>query len=570
MTAPDGKPLVPTLSREEMKSHALAFAKRWTGAQREEAEAKTFLDEFFAVFGRDRRAIDARHEYRVEREGQGEARIDLLWPGKLLVEMKSTGKDLSAQKGGAARQALDYVDHLDPEVRPRWVIVSDFAHFVVYDLGEEIHDYLKAADYIHGTRISCAFVSTNSITQGEQVSVLWAELLRRNIRIHFAHRTFIWSNEASGKAHVHVVIIGFGRFDVPTKRLYSYDDNGQQTIERGTANINPYLIIGGNTLVTARLSPLCDVPASANGSIPADGGNLLLDPDSKAALLAAEPAAAKWIRPYLGAESFLHDIPRFCLWLKECPPEDLRALPLVRERIAAVKAMRLASDKAATRKKADTPTRFTEDRQPTSGHYLALPRTSSEARRYVPIGFLPAEIVAANDLQIVPLATRYEFGVVTSGMHTAWMRITSGRLKSDVRYSVKLTYNTFPWPEPEAKQRGAVEAAAQAVLDARAPHLCRGASLADLYDPLAMPAELLKAHQALDHAVDRAYRAAPFTSERERVEFLFALYEKLTAPLAPIAKTAKRPRAKKSVDYHPQAEADAAHHFFAKEDPPQS
>ena len=396
--------------------------------------------------------------------------------------------------------------------------------------------YLKSADYVQGTRIGCAFVSTNSITQGEQVSVLWGELFQRRVHLHFAHRTFSWHNEASGKAHVHVVILGFGVFEAATKHLYTYNDVGRQTIESGTANLNPYLIVGGNTLVSARSEPLCPVLVSANGSIPADGGNLLLDPATKAELLAAEPAAAKWIRPYLGAESFLHDTPRFCLWLKDCPPQELRAMPNVLERVAAVKTMRLASEKEATRKKADSPTRFTEDRQPTSGHYLALPRTSSENRRYIPIGFLSSEIIAANDLQIVPAATRYEFGVVTSAMHMSWLRITSGRLKSDIRYSVKLTYNTFPWPDPDAKQRAAIENAALAVLDTRAPQLAGGASLADLYDPLTMPTELLKAHQVLDQAVEKAYRPASFLCDRERVEYLFALYEKLSAPLAPAAK----------------------------------
>ncbi|MBI3886641.1 MAG: class I SAM-dependent DNA methyltransferase [Opitutae bacterium] len=979
MSPPPRPHLIPTLSREEMRSRALAFARRWAGPQREEAEAQTFLDEFFQIFGRDRRNVDAAFEHRVEREARGEGRLDLFWPGKLVVEMKSTGKDLSAATNGAARQAFDYLEHVDPEARPRWVLVSDFAHFVLYDLGEDVHDYLKglaaahqpkpslvaqfplgdlpdklrhfafirdeeqalfqtqpevnlkavallgdlhdelkksgytghqlerflvralfclfaedtdifgwntftrfvegarkagsdlgprlaqlfqvldqdtparstkltdeftafpyvngglfaerldiaattadhraallaccrfdwsrispgvfgslfqgvmdkkerrakgahytseenirrvidplfldelkarfaklrdgaakkkaleqfhlelaslrfldpacgcgnflvvayrelralelellraqyggqlplglevgdlarvnvdqfygieleefpaliaetalwltdhqvnmafskafgrhfariplkksptirqgnalrldwrdilpprrcshvlgnppfvgskfmsaeqsadmeqvggsirsfgvldyvaawyvkAADYIRGTGIRCAFVSTNSITQGEQVSVLWSYLFRQRLKIHFAHRTFVWHNEAGGKAHVHVVVIGFAAYDATLKQLFDYGADGMQSASSGTANVNPYLIVGNDTLVSARSTPLSAVPPIDNGSIPADGGHLILEPAVKSALVAAEPAAAKWLRPYLGAEGFIHNRFRYCLWLVDCPPNELRRMPHVMSRVASVRAMRLASEKAATRKKAATPTLFTENRQPKKGHYLALPRTSSENRCYIPIGFLSAEIIAANDLQIIPDATPFVFGVVTSAMHRAWTNITSGRLKSDIRYSVKLTYNTYPWPDPTYPQRTAIEAAARAVLDARAPHLARGASLADLYDPLAMPAALLKAHQALDRAVDKSYRTAVFTSDRERVEFLFARYEQLVAPLAPAAPPRRRQKklaAATSFTPLTPAEFEARDiDFGVKEDPP--
>lgn len=977
MTVPSTRhPIVVTLSREEMKSRALAFAKSWAGPQREEADAKTFLDQFFAIFGRDRRSVDAEFEHRVARADRAEGRIDLFWPGKLVVEMKSTGKDLSTEKDGAACQAFDYIKHLEPEQRPRWVLVSDFAHFVLYDLGEDVHEYLKGlaaapdnklppvaqfplhdlpdklrhfafirdeeqhlfqtqpdvnlkavallgdlhdelkksgyaghrlerflvrvlfclfaedtdifewnsftrfversardgtnlgarfaqlfqvldqdaarrsaslttelaafpyvngglfaerldiadmsaaqrsaliaccrfdwsrispgvfgslfqgvmdrkerrakgahytseenirrvidplflddlkdefrktsragagrqkrlaqfhdllaglrfldpacgcgnflvvayrelralelevlqaiygeqlplglevgdlarvnvdqfygieleefpaliaetalwltdhqvnmafskafgkhfariplkksptivcgnalrldwktilapaqcsyvlgnppfigkqymtaeqnadmalvcgeikghglldfvtawyvktAGYVSGTGIRCAFVSTNSISQGEQVGLLWSHLFSRyRLKIHFAHRTFVWHNEASGKAHVHVVIIGFGAVDAPVKRLYETDDAGKVTATSGTLNISPYLIVGTDTVVSARTKPLCPVPEIVFGSMPNDGGHLLLTSPEKAQLLAAEPGAKKFIRPLLGAEEFINDVPRWCLWLVDASPAELRAMPAVMERIEGVRQHRLKSTRAATRELAATPALFGENRQP-KGRYVVIPSVSSERRHYVPIGFLAASIISNNLLLLVPDASLYHFGVLTSGMHMTWMKTVCGRLESRYRYSNKLVYNNYPWPEPDKKQRAAIEAAAQAVLDARAPRLTAGASLADLYDPLAMPAELLKAHRHLDHVVDKAYRAAPFTSDRERVEFLFARYEQLVAPLAPATRPKKRPRPNQPATYNAQSEADAAHHYLAKEDPP--
>jgi len=959
-----------------MRSRALAFAKRWAGPQREEAEAKTFLDEFFEIFGRDRRSVDAEHEFRIERPGQGEGRIDLFWRGKLVVEMKSTGRDLSAKKGGAARQAFDYLDHLDPDERPRWVLASDFAHFVLYDLGEEVHDYLKglasarkakpvlaaqfalrdlpdklryfafirdveqelfttqpdvnlkavallgelhdelkksgysghklerflvrvlfclfaedtdifdwnsftrfversardgsnlgarlaqlfqsldqdaaarstnlaaeftsfpyvngglfaerldiadttaehraallaccrfdwsrispgvfgslfqgvmdkkerrakgahytseenirrvidplflddlkaefhklstgaakkktleqfhqrlahlrfldpacgcgnflvvayrelralelevlraqygeqlplgldvgdlarinvdqfygieledfpaliaetalwltdhqvniafskafgryytriplkksatiihdnalrlewgqvlppgrcsyvfgnppfsgkqymsaeqnadmtlvcggikghglldyvtawyvkASDYIRGTGIRCAFVSTNSITQGEQVGVLWAHLFSRyGLKIHFGHRTFVWHNEASGKAQVHVVIIGFGAYDEPRKLLFEYDDGGKQSVSSGTINLNPYLVPGPDSFIEKRRAPLSAVEPMLYGSKPVDGGHLLLTPAESAELIAKAPEAKKFIRPFRGSVELINNIDRFCLWLGDADPSEWRKIAPVVARVEAVRQFRLASKKPQTMEQAETPALFGELRQPKSD-YLAVPEVSSENRCYIPFGYFPAEVVASNLLYTVSNASRFTFGVLTSAMHMAWVRTVAGRLKSDYRYSAGLVYNTFPWPSPDAKQRIAVETCAQAVLDARAPRLAAGASLADLYDPLAMPAELLKAHHTLDHAVDKCYRPAPFTSERERVEFLFALYEKLAAPLAPTAKP-KRTRKKKDEATYPQAEAQAAHMYFAKEDPPET
>jgi hypothetical protein len=400
------------------------------------------------------------------------------------------------------------------------------------------------------TRI--AFVSTNSITQGEQVGVLWSWLLAQGMQIHFAHRTFRWSNEASGKAAVHCVIIGFGAEDVADKTIYEYEDIAGKPHAISANNINPYLIDGPNVIAAARMQPICHVPAIANGSIPADGSNLILEPSERDALITSEPESEKWLRPYLGAEGFIHSQMRYCLWLINCPPQALRAMPQVLARVKAVQRMREASSKVATQMKAATPTLFTENRQPLSGNYLAIPRTSSEARRYLPLGYLDANVIAANDLQIVPAASLFHFGVLSSTMHRAWVDVTAGRLKSDIRYSVKMTYNTFPWPTLEEKvakpqqnkAQAAIESAAQSVLDARAQF--PGSSLADLYDPLTMPPALVKAHQKLDAAVDAAYAQdavhpgkKAYATDAERVAYLFELYQRLTS-LLPTDKVKKK------------------------------
>ncbi|PTQ78857.1 hypothetical protein C8R26_101173 [Nitrosomonas oligotropha] len=397
--------------------------------------------------------------------------------------------------------------------------------------------YRKATGYIAAhPAIRVAFVSTNSITQGEQVGVLWPDLLRHGVHLHFAHRTFQWSSEASGKAAVHCVIIGFGLQEAAQKTIFEYENIQGEAHAIAARNINPYLVDAPNIIAEGRMQPLSASRPLANGSIPADGGHLILEPADKDTLIASEPIAEKWLRPYLGAEGFIHNQYRYCLWLLNCPPNELRLMPAVLQRVEAVREFRLKSSKAATRDKAATPTRFTENRQPVDGIYLALPRTSSENRFYIPIGFLSSEVIAANDLQIVPDAGLYEFGILTSVMHMAWMKITSGRLESRYRYSAKYTYNTLPWPEPSDTQRQTIETAAQAVLDARA--LFPNATLADLYDPLAMPPELVRAHQTLDRAVDAAYGKKSFASEAERVAFLFERYQTITS-LLPVAATRK-------------------------------
>jgi hypothetical protein len=415
--------------------------------------------------------------------------------------------------------------------------------------------YVKATRYVKSeTNCRCAFVSTNSITQGEQVGVLWGWMLSQGIRIQFAHRTFNWSNEARGKAAVHCVIVGFGLQDLSDKKIYEYLDIKGTPLAVPAKNINPYLVDGPDVIASASMRPICSVAEIVNGSIPADGGNLILDPEEKDSLLKNEPAAGEWLRPYLGGVGFLRNEFRYCLWLKGCQPQVLRAMPEVMARVRAVQKMRELSDKLATRQKAATPTHFTEDRQPNEGNYLAIPRTSSENRRYLPLGYLPATVVAANDLQLIPNASLFEFGVLSSLMHRAWIDVTAGRLKSDIRYSVKLTYNTFPWPgfagEPLSdKHRTAIEQAAQSVLDARAQFA--DASLADLYDPLTMPPALLKAHQKLDTAVDAAYQPSggkkSYASDAERVAFLFELYQRITSLLpAAVGKKTRKTKATES------------------------
>jgi hypothetical protein len=279
-------------------------------------------------------------------------------------------------------------------------------------------------------RIRCAFVSTNSITQGEQVGVLWGELFRRGMKIHFAHRTFKWSNEAPGKAAVHCVIVGFGLEDEPRKRLFEYADIDGAAHERVADNINPYLVDAPDVALGNRREPLCRVPAMVFGSMPNDGGHLLLTNAERDELLADEPQAAPWLRPFLGAEEFINGIPRFCLWLKGIAPTELRGLPLVRARVEAVRAHRTASKRAATNKLAATPTLFGEIRQPTT-RYLGVPKTSSERRNYIPIGFLEPDVIASTELQTVPGASLFEFGILSSAMHMAWVRNVCGRLKSD-------------------------------------------------------------------------------------------------------------------------------------------
>lgn len=403
--------------------------------------------------------------------------------------------------------------------------------------------YAIAAKFIQGTNITVAFVSTNSISQGEQAGILWLDLFQKyGIKIHFAHLTFPWESEARGKAHVHVVIVGFGAFDIFSKSIYEHDGNSDAVSVSKVRNISPYLVEGSDIALVSRTDPISPVPSIIKGSQPTDGGNLIIEDADKNIFLRDNPRARPFIRPFMGAEEFINGKPRWCLWLKDISPHELRSIPGIIERVEAVKQFRLSSKKQATRKKADQPTLFTEIRQPLSD-YLLIPSVSSETRKYIPIAFVSKEVIASNLVMFVPDATPFHFGILTSAMHMAWVRQVCGRLESRYRYSNSLVYNNFPWPQAVTeKQKTAVETAAQNVLDARKEF--PDATLADLYDPVAMPPKLVKAHAELDRAVDRCYRADPFPSDRHRVEYLFTLYEQLTAPLAIQAKPKRTRRAK--------------------------
>ena len=399
--------------------------------------------------------------------------------------------------------------------------------------------YVKAAKYLEDAnkieekelpKTQVAFVSTNSISQGEQVGILWNELYNKyKIKIHFAHRTFKWGNEAKGNAAVHVVIIGFANFDISEKLLYEYEDIKGEPHEIRVKNINPYLVEGKDIFIQKRSKPICDFPSINRGSDAIDDGNLLLNLDEKEELVHNNPKSEKWIKPFLMGREFLNNIPRFCLWLKAINPDELIDLPLVYERVQKVKSFREKSKRIQTIKAAKFPSLFGEERQPDSD-YLAIPKVSSESRDYIPIGFCTKDIICGDKLFNLPNASLFHFGILTSSMHNTWMRYTCGRMKSDYSYSNTIVYNNYPWPENQTpKQKEAVENAGQAILDARL--LFPQSSLANLYNPNTMPPTLVKAHQQLDKAVDLCYRPQPFINESKRIEFLFELYDKYTAGL---------------------------------------
>lgn len=390
--------------------------------------------------------------------------------------------------------------------------------------------YLKAALMIQGTEIEVAFVSTNSISQGEQVALLWDILFPLRIRINFAHRTFKWNNEAKGNAAVHVVIIGFALNSKKRERLlFDYQEISGEPHVTKVKNINAYLLDSHNVLIFKRSKPICNVPEITYGSMANDGGHLILSDEEKNDLIKSDPQNEKFIRPFLGSYEFINGIKRWCLWLDGINPQEYRSKKEIINRIEKVKNVRLASTRKTTQELANFPMLFGENRQPKTD-FLLIPGVSSENRKYIPIGFLTSDYIASDLARTIPNANPFMFGVLTSEMHMAWVRNTCGRLKSDFRYSNTLVYNNFPWPEsPSEKNIKAIEAAAQKVLDARA--LYPDSSLADLYDPLTMPPILIKAHQELDRAVDLAYRPQAFISDAKRMEFLFELYEKYTADL---------------------------------------
>ncbi|MFM1961636.1 MAG: hypothetical protein RLZZ172_481 [Bacteroidota bacterium] len=388
--------------------------------------------------------------------------------------------------------------------------------------------YKRASEYMSEySETQSAFVSTNSVFQGEQVGILWKYLSNElEVSIDFAHQTFRWSNEAKGKAAVHCVIVGFSLKKTTQKWLYTYDDINAEPTGYKVSNINNYLVEGPSVIIENRSNPLCSVPSIRFGSMPRDGGNFIMSVDEKKEFIIKEPSAEKWIKPYVGAQEFINRSWRYCLWLVGISPMELRTLLEILSRVEKVKKFRQESSASSTRKFADTPTIFCQIAQP-ADDYLLIPSVSSERRKYIPIGMMDKSIIANNLVFTCSGANKYHFGVLTSIMHMSWIRYTCGRLKSDYRYSKDIVYNNFPWPEaPTDKQKQAVEEAAQAVLDARAQF--PESSLADLYDPNTMPPVLVRAHQHLDKAVDLCYRPQPFVSEAKRIEYLFELYEKYT------------------------------------------
>ena len=383
--------------------------------------------------------------------------------------------------------------------------------------------YKKCVDLIAGTDVLCALVSTNSVSQGEQVPILWRPLFERGLKFNFAYKTFKWNSESSDKANVHCVIIGFSVCDTGKEKvIYSGE------LKKKVKNINAYLIEADNIFVDNRKTPLCkEAPEARSGNKPIDGGFYLFTPDEYEEFVKLEPKAQSYFKRWYGAEEFINSKVRYCLWLGECPPHELRKMPRCLERVDQVRKYRLASDSPGTVKLADKPTRFHVETLP-KDNFLVMPLTSSERRRYVPIGFMTPEALASNLVTVVMKASLYDFGVLTSNVFMSWMRAVCGRLEMRYRITVTNVYNNFPWPEPTEEQKAKIEKTAQAILDAR--NLYPDNSLAVLYDDLLMPPELRRAHQANDRAVMEAYGlSVKDTTESSCAAHLMGLYEKLTA-----------------------------------------
>lgn len=381
--------------------------------------------------------------------------------------------------------------------------------------------YRKAWNLIKHSDVKSAFVSTNSICQGEQVSNLWQPLLEDGLRIDFAYRTFRWDSESSQKAKVHCVIVGFSKDDYKERECLLFENDKMTKV----SHINAYLMDAPDVFIGSRPKPLCDVPRIGIGNKPIDGGNYLFTNEEMNEFLTKEPNSAQYFKPWYGSEEFIHQKPRYCLWLGDCSPAELRQMPHCMKRIEAVRNMRLASCSSGTRKLAGRPTRFHVENMPDT-NYIIIPKVSSERRRYVPMGFMSPDVLASDLVFLIPDATLYHFGILESNVHMAWMRAVCGRLKSDYRYSKDVVYNNFPWPTPTDAQKAKIELTAQAILDARAKY--PDSSLADLYDDLTMPIELRKAHQDNDRAVMQAYGFDVKTmTESQCVAELFKLYQEL-------------------------------------------
>ena len=430
------------------------------------------------------------------------------------------------------RDRLNYIIGNPPFVGARMMAQGSEQKKEVQDIFGKIKDvqdldyvccwYKKAAQLIQGTRIKVAFVSTNSICQGAQVPILWNILLNEyHVIINFAYQTFKWNSEANDKAAVHCVIIGFSV--IPPHEKIIFSANGQINYVR---NISPYLFEGDSVFAVSRKEPLCNVPKMNFGNQPRDGGYFILSEEERNQLLFLEPNLEKWIRPYIGAEEFIKRKSRYCLWLRNAQPSDIKSSKILYNRVKEVREFRLSSSAKTTQGYAKVPHLFAQITQPDALTYLLVPRVSSERRRYVPMGYIHSDVITNDAVQIIPDASLYHFGVLESNVHMAWMRAVCGRLESRYRYSKDIVYNNFPWPEVSDEQRERIAATAQAILDARA--LYPDSSLADLYDEITMPPELRRAHQANDRAVMAAYGFAPTMTESECVARLFALHQSLS------------------------------------------
>ena len=433
--------------------------------------------------------------------------------------------------------------------KQREEVAEAFDHFEGYGVMDYVSAwYVKASKYLQKywdgdpnhdqNNTQVAFVSTNSIVQGEQVGLLWQYLISKfGIVINFAHRTFSWSNEAKGVAAVYCVVIGFAKKSVPDKKIYFYDTVNSDPKEIPVSHINPYLVDGEDVFIRSRQHPICNVPAMNFGNMPLDGGNLLLTDAEKNELLAKEPKVAPFIKPLISAREFLNNEKRWCLWLVDIEPSDLRKMPLVLERIENVRKFRLESVAPSTQKLAKIPSLFRDRNNPET--CIVIPRVSSEKRAYIPMGFFDKSSFVSDTCMSVPNGTLYHFGILTSEMHMAWVGYVCGRLESRFRYSKDIVYNNFPWPEnPTDKQKLAIEDAAMDVLETRSKF--QNSSLADLYDRTTMPIDLLKSHLELDKLADLAYRPQPFVNEGKRMEFLFDLYDKYTSGLFPVEKKGRK------------------------------
>ena len=425
---------------------------------------------------------------------------------------------------------LDYIMGNPPFVGARW-LTSGQREDIKNIFGPKwknsgILDYVccwykKAFDYMNGTMCRAALVSTNSITQGEHVAAIWKPLFEMGLHFDFAYRTFIWDSEASEKAHVHCVILGFS-IGLSERQRMIYDSSSVTPAQ----NINGYLLDAPDVFIESRVKPLCDVPEIRKGNQPTDGGNLIIEKDDYNEFIKKEPAALPFIKRFFGAKEYLNNIPRYCLWLVNVTPSQLKAMPAVMDRVTKVREMRLASSDPGTHRLADTPTVFRETNNPE--HAIVIPEVSSERRRYVPMSFIGKEVICSNKLQIIPDANLYEFGVLESSVHMAWMKVVCGRLEMRYDYSKKIVYNNFPWPSTSISEstKRKIEQTAQAILDARA--LYPAESLADLYDETVMPPELRKAHRANDAAVLEAYGFPKDATESDIVARLFKMYQKLS------------------------------------------